>query len=441
MTYRDDDVVITGLGPVTSIGVGAPALWSALMAGTANVRLVNLLVDAGQMVTLPVATMPPAEQVPGLDRHLAFLDEQQCSGHRDLAYSMLAVEWALRDADLEFDAQNNDVGAVQAFEAPGVENTVQRLFAMMSTPPSLTRDGDYVAPGTQSVGRVSRTGPPQTYDALAPCFYNSQPFVYVHLLAKAFGLRGFSTSVHNACSSGAFALEMAADRIRTRQAEVMIVTGGEAFDTAVRLEWFRRLDLYASQPAMRPFARQPTGFYVGEGGAALVLESGRHARARGARGRAVYAAGAFAQQAWKQTVPDVRAGRLRGVIERALARAGLSAGELDLIVPHGAAGRVSDGYEATCLCEALRGEADSAVATTFKPAVGHMLAASALIETIGCLLAMEHECVPPMCAAEANDVEFPVPLAIEPTPRRLNTAMKLSTGFTGHDAALLFRRV
>lgn len=422
MTYRDDDVVITGLGPVTSIGVGAPALWSALMAGTTNVRLVNLLVDAGQMVTLPVATMLPAEQVPGLDRHLAFLDEQQCSNHRDLAYSMLAVELALRDADLEFDAQNNNVGAVQAFEAPGVENTVQRLFAMMSSPPPTA-------------------GPPQTYDALAPCFYNSQPFVYVHLLAKAFGLRGFSTSVHNACSSGAFALEMAADRIRTRQAEVMIVTGGEAFDTAVRLEWFRRLDLYANQPAMRPFARQPTGFYVGEGGAALVLESGRHARARGARGRAVYAAGTFAQQAWKQTVPDVRAGRLRGVIERALASAGVSAGELDLIVPHGAAGRVSDGYEATCLCEALRGEADSAVATTFKPAVGHMLAASALIETIGCLLAMGHECVPPMCAAEANDVEFPVPLASEPTPRRLNTAMKLSTGFTGHDAALVFRRV
>lgn len=420
MTVRDNDVVITGLGPVTSIGVGASALWTSLQSGATGARLVDLLVDAGQVVTLPVAAMPAAQSVPGLNRHMAFLDEQQCGSHRDLAYTLLAVELALRDADIEFDAQNNNIGAVQAFEAPGVENTVQRLFAMMSAPPPAA-------------------GPPPTYDALAPCFYNSQPFVYVHLLAKAFGLRGFSTSVHNACSSGALALEIAADRVRTGQAEMMIVAGGEAFDTAVRLEWFRRLELYANQPMMLPFARQATGFYVGEGGAALVLESRRHARARGARVRAVYAAGAFAQQAWKQTVPDVRAGRLRGVIERALNRAGTSAGEVDLIVPHGAAGRVSDGYEATCLCEAL-GEARSAVGTAFKPAVGHMLAASTLIETIGSLLAMEHKCVPPMCVQNAAEPDFPVPMAAKPTPRRMNTVLKLATGFTGHDAALVFRR-
>jgi len=390
MGARDADVVITGLGPVTSIGVGS---------------------------------MPSTPDVPGLGRHMDFLAGQGCGLYRDLGYSLLAMERALADAGLEYDRRRNNIGMVQAFEAPGVERTVSRLFELITAP---------TPPGN---------GPPATYEFLAPCFYNIQPFVYVHLAGKALALHGFSTSVHNACASGAFAIDVAAQRIHSGQTDVMVVVGGEAFDTAVRLEWFRRLDLYADDQYMRPFDAESSGFYVGEGAAALVMESAAHAAKRGATPYAAYLGGGFAHQGWKQAVPDVRSARLRDVIVQALSVTGLSASDLDLIVPHGASTLLGDGYEASCLAQALDKGAPKAVATVFKPYVGHMLAASGLIETLCALLAMKHDSIPATLNSRAEHVQLAVPLVTKRLDQPIGTILKLSNGFTGHDAASIFAKV
>ncbi len=423
MGADEKSVVITGLGPVTSIGVGNDALWPMLAAGRTTVHRRTLPVDAGKSVEVPLASMPPSPDVPGLGTHMDFIAGQGCIGYRDLAYSLLAMELALADARLDYDRRRNNIGVIQAFEAPGVERAVSRLFELVTAP---------TPPGN---------GPPPLYEMLAPCFYNMQAFLYVHLAGKALGLHGFSTSVHNACASGAFAIEVAAQRIRSGQADVMIVVGGEAFETAVRLEWFRRLDLYATDQYMRPFDAESSGFYVGEGAAALVLESAAHAADRGASPYAAYLGGAFAHQGWKQAVPDVRAARLRDVITQVLTDTGVSPGDLDLIVPHGAGTMLGDGYEASCLAQALDKHAPQAVATAFKPYVGHMLAASGLIETICALLAMKHDTIPATLNSRPEHVQLAVPLATERLDRPFKTILKLSNGFTGHDAASLFAKV
>ncbi|MFH0982490.1 MAG: beta-ketoacyl synthase N-terminal-like domain-containing protein [Planctomycetota bacterium] len=422
MSAPNNDVVVTGLGPVTAVGVGCEALWAALSAGRSNVTSRKLGIGIGQLVDMPMAAMPPAADVPGLEPHLKTLAEQDCPSYRDMAYALLAVESAMTDAGLRYDREANNLGAIQAFEAPGLERTVSRLLELLAGPPPTD-------------------GPPPVYDMLAPYFYSSQAFLYVHVMGKALGFHGFSTSVHNACSSGAFALEVAAQRIRTGQADVMVVVGGEAFDTAVRLEWFRRLDLYAREARMRPFDDEPSGFYVGEGAAALVLESAAHAAKRGATPYAAYLGGAFAHQAAKQTTPDVRAGRLSTVIAGALKAARLAPRDVDLVVPHGASTALSDGYEAACLAQALGGACEHAVATVFKPYVGHLLAASSLIETICALLAMKHQCVPATLHTRRDHATLAVPLVTTQTRRPVETVLKLSTGFTGHDAASVFRRV
>lgn len=529
-------MVITGLGPVTSAGAGCDAMWHALRGGRVNVSARSLLVDVGRTADLAIAAMPPDDQVPGLARHTAFLAEQEAPGYRDLAYALLAIELALKDAgllpgdivDAVCDAAagpagrigdsiaESRIGLIQAFEAPGVERTVSTLFAMMSAamgaggPPPASAAGlpsssapapaRPPAPGPSASGHAAfaqsalgpsasrpapgapPSGPPPVYEFLSPFFYNMQPFVYVHLAGKAFGLRGFSTSVHNACASGAFAIELAAERIRSGQADAMLVAGGEAFDTGVRLEWFRRLNLYAKSAAdCRPFDETSGGFFVGEGAGAILLESKAHAEARGAQVYAEYIAGAFAHQAWKQTVPDVRSGRLAVCIADAFRRANLNPAEVDLIVPHGAATTISDGYEAECLARAFQamascdsrqslddgmrrvrgvcnagetpvphrspsasaaareaGPASGPVITAFKPYVGHMLAGSAIIDTICGLLAMRHGYIPPLPKCRAAESRLPCPVITEGLTLRVRTLLKLSTGFTGHDAALLF---
>ncbi|MCP4246568.1 MAG: hypothetical protein GY778_05930 [bacterium] len=414
-------VVITGLGPVTSVGVGVEAFWSAVSTGRTNVGRRSLAVDLGRTAELPMASMPDAAQVPGLQDHLAFIQEQSGGAYRDLGYAMVATELALADAGVQYDRQSNNIGVIQAFEAPGVERAVAGLFGLFTQPPPTE-------------------GPPPVYDRLAPAFYNMQPFMYVHLLGKALGLHGYSTSVHNACASGAFALEAAAQLIRSGQAEMMIVTGGEAFETAVRLEWFRRLSMYGPDEKLRPFDSEAKGFFVGEGGAAIVLESADHAAGRGAAAYGEYLGGAFAHQGWKQTIPDVRSARLAETIDRALNANGMVTDEIDLIGPHGAGTPLSDGYEAACLARALKPGAPRAVATGLKPYVGHMLATSNIIELIAMLLAMRHQTVPATLHTEPDRVDLCVPLITETTQRPLEAALKLATGFTGHDAALLFRR-
>jgi 3-oxoacyl-(acyl-carrier-protein) synthase len=433
MKPTSHDVVITGLGPVTSIGVGCADLWTGLSAGRRNVEQRTLTVDLGKCIELPIAGMSHDDS--HFDRHNAYLAEQNCEGSRDLAYSLSAIELALADARFEFDRADNKIGMIQAYEAPGVERTATKLFQLFSTPPT--------------------GGPPPVYDLLAPAFYNMQAFLYVHVVAKAFGLRGFCTSVHNACSSGAFAMETAAQQIRSGQSDVMIVVGGECFETAVRLEWFRRLNLYAQNAdSMRPFNADTTGFYVGEGAAAMVLESAESAAKRGATPYARYLGGAFAHQAWKQTIPDVRAARLKDVILDDCKKTGVNSSAIDLIVPHGAATQLSDGYEAACLNAALslsdpnpeRQRADGPSAAFFKPAVGHMLAASAIIDTLCALLVLKHQSIPAACRPAPDHSLHAASLSSTTASRssttvsstKFKTLLKTSTGFTGHDAALLF---
>lgn len=421
MRNTDDQVVITGLGPVTSIGVGNDAVWMSLQSARTGAARRQLQVDIGTTADFPVASMPETELVPGLGEHAEFLIAQHCPGARDLSYALLAAELALADARLEHDRASNSIGFVQVFEAPGVERTARDLFAMMGHAPP---------PG----------GPPRVYELLAPAFYNMQPFVYVHLMGKALGLHGFCTSVHNACSSSAFAIETAANVIRSGRADVMIVAGGEAIETAVRLRWFQALDMYATDLGMRPFDSKPSGFLVGEGGGALLLESRRHAESRGAAPYATYLGGAFAHQAWKQTLPDVRAARLAGVIKETLSRAAVKPDALDLIVPHGAATSLSDKYEASCLATAMGDDATHAAGAAFKPSVGHLLAAGGIMDVLFALLTVKHQCVPAMPHPRIDPLPAPMTFAAQCCEQRVDHVLVLSTGFTGHDAATLYRR-
>ena len=101
MNTDTNDVLVTGLGPVASIGVGNDALWSMLAEGRTQIHRRTLPVDVGQSVELPLASMPPTPDVPGLGKHMDFLTGQGCAGYRDLGYALLAMELALADAGVE----------------------------------------------------------------------------------------------------------------------------------------------------------------------------------------------------------------------------------------------------------------------------------------------------------------------------------------------------
>jgi 3-oxoacyl-[acyl-carrier-protein] synthase II len=190
---------------------------------------------------------------------------------------------------------------------------------------------------------------------------------------------------------------------------------------------------------MRPFDRTPTGFYAGEGGAALVLEARSHAEARGARIYGEYLGGAFAQQSWKHALPDAPSGRLSAAIREALRQAKLKPEQIDLVIPHGACSSVCDGYELQEMAKLWSDPAEAALCPV-KPFVGHQLGNCVIIEIILALLMMQDGVVVGQPFKGSPVAQLPLAMPAENHAHDTKYMMKLATGFTGHDAALVFAR-
>ena len=298
-----DAVVVTGLGAITAHGPTLPTTVASIRGGTNAVA-------PRELAVLPTRTRPyllagaypvTEDQLP--ERTASVLRDVGLSDHVDLRFTIAASAEALHDSDLAYDEADNRVGSVLTFEAPGMERVVTTLFASMAAPAG---DGP---PDDEALAAMVA--------ALGEGFYRTQSFVYTHAFGKVFKLHGFTTCVNNACSSGIHALDVAAGMIRSGRADAMIVTGGEHFETGVRPAFFERHGFYATRPPVRPFSDEPTGFVVGEGAAAIVLESEAAALRRGAHVYCRIHPAAFAQQSWHQTLPNVRDRRLVGVARAA----------------------------------------------------------------------------------------------------------------------------
>jgi 3-oxoacyl-[acyl-carrier-protein] synthase II len=411
-------VAITGIGPVTPLGVGKEAAWEALSANRTRVVERELRVDLAEYERAALVPMPAEWHLEDMKDPTLLLSEE-CAEYRDLRYAVRAMRLAVEDAGLDLDREADRIGVIYAFEAPGMEAMVRHMLSM---PPE-----------------ALMVEQPRLYPFVSKHFYHTHSFFYVHVLGKAMGLHGMSTCVHNACASGAFAVEMAAQQIRSGAAPAMLVAGAEAFETGVRVRYLRGMETYAEGPEMRPFDVSPTGFYVGEGGTALVLEARSHADARGARIYAEYAGGGFAQQSWKHAMPDVPANRLAEASRKAMADAEVNSREVDLVVPHGAGSGISDGYEAYTLGQLFE-KGSRAPMCPLKAYLGHQLGNCVLAELAAGLMMMEHGLVLGQPFGGETNGRVPLELVRANRQHSVRIMLKLATGFTGHDAAMVFRK-
>jgi len=411
-------VVITGVGPVTPLGTGLEAAWEGLEANRTRVLERELRVDLAEYERAALVPMPADwHHEEAKDPTLLLVEE--CAEYRDLRYAIRAMRLAADDAGLDIDREANRLGAIYAFEAPGMEAMVRHMLTM---PPE-----------------ALMVEQPQLYPFVSKHFYHTHSFFYVHVLGKALGLHGLSTCVHNACASGAFALELAAQQIRSGVAPAMLVAGAEAFETGVRVRYLKGMDTYVLGPDMRVFDDSPTGFYVGEGGAALVLEARSRAEARGAHIYAEYLGGSFAQQSWKHAISDVPANRLASAAQKALTDAGVSAAEVDLVVPHGAGSAISDGYEAHTLGQLFE-KSSPALLCPLKVYLGHQLGNCVVMELAVAFMMMRRGLVLGQPFEGQINGRVPLEMPRDNRPHSIQVMLKLATGFTGHDAALVFRK-
>jgi 3-oxoacyl-[acyl-carrier-protein] synthase II len=251
-----------------------------------------------------------------------------------------------------------------------------------------------------------------------------------------FGIRAPCQVIANACASGTNAIGHAFQCVRSGRYE-RVLSGG--YDALSELVFVGFDSLQASTPEKcRPFDRDRTGMVLGEGAAILALENLDAARARGAPLLAEITGYGVSTDNFHFTQPNPSGSGPRQAMEQALQSAHLSARKVDYINAHGTATPFNDAAEGKAIGE-LFGRGVPVGST--KSMMGHSLGAAGAVEAIVCLLALQHQFLPPNINFHAPDEGADLNIvANESRPASLHTVLSNSFGFGGTNASLIMQK-
>jgi 3-oxoacyl-[acyl-carrier-protein] synthase II len=252
---------------------------------------------------------------------------------------------------------------------------------------------------------------------------------------EAFGISAPCQVIANACASGTNAIGHAFECVRSGRYQRVLAGGYDALSELV----FVGFDsLQASTPEKcRPFDRDRTGMVLGEGAAVVALENFDAARARGASVLAEIIGYGISTDNFHLTQPDPSGIGPRQAMERALESANISADVVDYINAHGTATAFNDAAEG----KAISALFDRVPVSSTKSMMGHSLGAAGAVEAIICLLALQHQFLPPNINFHAADKDIDLNIvANEAQSAVLRIALSNSFGFGGTNASILVRK-
>jgi len=262
------------------------------------------------------------------------------------------------------------------------------------------------------------------------------------VVAMKYGLRGQSFGTVSSCAAGAHAIGMAERLIRYGDADCVVTGGSEAAITPLATAAFGKMDALSDSGVSRPFDRRRDGFVMGEGAGVLVLEEEDAARERGARILGYVRGYAATSDAHHLTAPEPSGRGAAKAIELAMKDAGIGPDDVIYVNAHGTSTPLNDRAETNAIKVALGEEraAELPVSST-KSAIGHLLGAAGAVETIATLLALRDRIAPPTLnyeePDEGLDLDY-VPNEARPLANGDVRPIGLSNafGFGGHNAVL-----
>ncbi|MDQ1034677.1 3-oxoacyl-[acyl-carrier-protein] synthase II [Streptomyces sp. V3I8] len=403
------EVAVTGLGLITPAGDTPDTNWKTLVRGRSlaarNPEFEGLPVD----ISCDVRDFEPQTELgPRLTRRL----------DRFAHLGLVAARRAVADARLGIgDCPPERVGVVL-----GVGSNSLRTYVA-----EFTRLGE---------------GRPRAVSPLA--LPRSVPNMVAGEIALDVGARGPNFTVSSACASGGTALGVARGMLLGGMCDVVLAGGSDSWSrmTATCFGQMRALSSRTDRPerAARPFDRDRDGFVLAEGAAVLVLERLDHARARGARPRALLCGYGASADAHHPTAPHPEGRGAEQAVRQALADAGRAPEEVGHVNAHGTATVLGDAAEARMLRRVFA--AAPPAVTASKSVVGHALGAAGAIEAAFTVLALERQEVPPTANLAEQDPGHELDVVTgRPRAARFDLALSTSFGFGGQNAALLLSTV
>jgi 3-oxoacyl-[acyl-carrier-protein] synthase II len=402
---------ITGIGLVTPVGSDIDEFFGALCAGRSGLRTPPEGHPAAGAVDV-------AGIAPGIDPASVLPPRETRAVDRFVLLALAAADRAIADAGLEI-GQNADplrVAVVVSTGGGGLETFEQYSHARQQRGRAAV--SPYLLPGMLSNMATAR-------------------------IAIKYGARGYSTAIVTACAAGAQSIAEGFRLITGGDADVVICGGTESPLHPTIVAAFGNARALASgwenpAEASRPFDKRRNGFVLGEGAGVLVLEREAHAQARGARAHATVLGWGATTDAHHPTSPRPDGEGAADCMRQALARAGLSAGDVHYINAHATSTRLGDVAETRAI-KSVFGERSQPAVSSIKAMTGHMLGASGAVEAAATALAVSRGVLPPTGNLDDPDPECDLDHVLG-TPRegRVPVALSNSFAFGGHNLSLLF---
>jgi 3-oxoacyl-[acyl-carrier-protein] synthase II len=401
-------VVITGAGIVTGLGAGWRANADGFRAGRQSFRPVTLF-DVSRQRAKIASEVDLPEQLPATrlsSRRLARLDR---------ATRMLLL------------------AAHEAWEQSGWG---RESLSAANIPVVLGTTGGGMSLGEQYLAQALQT--PQTNRQQATRLVNYQAPQQGLDLGDAFGFRGPTTIIANACASGANAIGHAWEQVRSGQVERALTGGHDALCQLI-FAGFDSLQALSNTPC-RPFDAQRSGLTLGEAAAVMALESLACAQQRGATILGEIIGYAAATDIHHLTQPHPQGNAAFSTMTRACAMANITPEQVDYINAHGTATPQNDSTEALAISRWAGSRAATLPVSSTKASVGHSLGAAGAAEAVVSLMTLREQWLPPMIALETVDPICSFPVVRQPVDQAVNIVLSNSFGFGGANATLIFRR-
>ena len=407
-------IVVTGVGAVTPIGLGANEFWQNALRGKSGAAQITAF-DVSQYDT------KIACEVKGFNP-LDYVDKKAVQ-RMDLftQYAVAVAEMAVKDSGLDLEKEDKErIGVIFGSGIGGMWTWHKQMHS------------------------VYETGGPHR---ISPFFV---PMMIADIAAGHISMRfqakGPNYATMSACATSSHAIGDALMLIQRGDADVIFTGGSEAAITPMGIGGFNAMKALstrndAPEKASRPFDAQRDGFVMGEGGGMLILEELEHARNRGARIYGELVGIGMTADAHHITAPAPGGeGAIRSM-KLCLKDAGLKPEDVDYINAHGTSTPYNDKSETQAIKSVFGAHAQQLHVSSTKSMTGHLLGAAGAIEAIIAVLAIYHDLIPPTINYEFPDPECDLNyVPNQHIKKTVNVAISNTFGFGGHNASLIFKK-
>lgn len=408
-------VVVTGMGVLTSLGLGQADNWKALTSGVSGIKRISRFPIDGLRTTIGGTVdfvSVPEMSAPALSQRLA----------------ELVIDEAISEANI---GQAGDFPGPLFLALPPVELEWTQRFALAAA------SGANETVTYDDLIRVAGNG------SFAPWY---RRFLFGSVgenLADRFGTKGSPVATSTACASGGTAIQLGAEAIRRGETDAALVVGTDASvnpESLIRFSLLSALSTRNDPPASasRPFSKDREGFVMAEGAGALVLESLASARARGATILGIIAGCGEVADGFHRTRSSPDGKPIIACMRAALTDAGLEPGAVDYINAHGTGTPENDKMEWVGVSAVFGDRAGSIPMSSNKSMIGHSLTAAGAVEAVFSILTIRHGLLPPTINYDLPDPALPVDCVPNVArPATVRHAISNSFGFGGQNVCLV----